>query len=459
LRVQSVIPVASAAAPGASVPAPSARPDAQVDAQDEAQPAVALVAESAWVLARAGAGGLRECFAAIDDPRDRRGVRHSLPTILGLCTAAAASGQVLLADITAWIAGAGQDVLAAFGCRRDAEGRHTPPHPDTVERLLAVLEAQQLADGVGAWLAARAGVGPVAAPTAGPDWLPAIAVDGKAVRGAVGRGGDTDGQVPYLLAAANHGESVVLAERLIGGKTNEVPEFAPLLRGLAQRVGGVGGCVFTMDAAHTVRAHAKLITAELFAHYVMIVKQNTPTLYAKIDALDWATVPITHETLDVGHGRRDKRTIRVLDAPADLGFPAAAQVFLLERYTTRTVRKRPQGSRRYKKVQVRSAVAVLGVTSLSAREAAPEHLAGYARGQWTIENKIHWVRDVTFREDASQVRTPPRVRAMATLRNLVIGLIRQAGHTRIAGTLRKIRNDPPLLLAILDLPQHPETST
>ena len=408
----------------------------------------------------AGAGGLRECFAAIDDPRDRRGVRHSLPTILGLCTAAAASGQVLLADITAWIAGAGQDVLAAFGCRRDAEGRHTPPHPDTVERLLAVLEAQQLADGVGAWLAARAGVGPVAAPTAGPDWLPAIAVDGKAVRGAVGRGGDADGQVPYLLAAATHGESVVLAERLIGAKTNEVPEFAPLLRGLADRlsgVGGVSGCVFTMDAAHTVRAHAKLITSELFAHYVMIVKQNTPTLYAKIDALDWANAPIAHQSTETGHGRRDKRTIRVLDAPADLGFPGAAQVFLLERYTTRTVRKRPKGSRRYKKVQVRTAVAVLGVTSLSAREAGPEHLAGYVRGQWTIENKIHWVRDVTFREDASQVRTPPRVRAMATLRNLVIGLIRHAGYTRIAATVRKIRNDPALLLAVLGLRNQSET--
>ena len=259
------------------------------------------------------------------------------------------------------------------------------------------------------------------------------------------------------MAAATHGESVVLAERLIGAKTNEVPEFAPLLRGLAQRVGGVGGCVFTMDAAHTVRAHAQLITAELFAHYVMIVKQNTPTLYDKIDALDWANAPIAHQSLDTGHGRRDKRTIRVLDAPEDLGFPAAAQVFLIERYTTRTVRKRPKGSRRYKKVQVRSAVAVLGVTSLSAREATPEHLAGYVRGQWTIENKIHWVRDVTFREDASQVRIPPRVRVMATLRNLVIGLIRQAGYTRIAATLRKIRNDPPLLLTILGLRQQPET--
>ena len=385
------------------------------------------------------------------------GVRHALPTILGLCTAAVASGQVLLADITAWITGAGQDVLAAFGCRRDAEGRYTPPHPDTIERLFALLEAQQLADGVGAWLAARAGVGPVGAPTTGPGRLPAIAVDGKAVRGAVGRGGDADGQVPYLLAAATHGESVVLAERLIGAKTNEVPEFAPLLRGLAQRVGGVGGCVFTMDAAHTVRAHAQLITAELFAHYVMIVKQNTPTLYDKIDALDWAHAPIAHQSLDTGHGRRDKRTIRVLDAPEDLGFPAAAQVFLIERYTTRTVRKRPKGSRRYKKVQVRSAVAVLGVTSLSAREATPEQLAGYVRGQWTIENKIHWVRDVTFREDASQVRIPPRVRVMATLRNLVIGLIRQAGYTRIAATLRKIRNDPPLLLTILGLRQQPET--
>ena len=77
-------------------------------------------------------------------------------------------------------------------------------------------------------------------------------------------------------------------------------------------------------------------------------------------------------------------------------------MFLVERYTTRTVRKRLKGSRRYKKVQIRSAVAVLGVTSLSAREAAGEHLAGYVRQHWSIENKIHWLQDVTLREDASK---------------------------------------------------------
>lgn len=435
----------------------AARSVAPVVAAGTAPAAVGVLAERAGVLntvlARAGAGGLSGCFAAIEDPRDRRGIRHPLPVILGLCTAAVVSGQLLLADIAAWISAASQEVLAAFGCRQDAGGRFTPPHPDTVERVLGLLQAQQVADGVGAWLAGRAGIGPVGAPIIGPGWLPAIAVDGKAVRGAIG----ADGQVPYLLAAATHEESVVLAERLVGAKTNEVPEFPPLLRGLAQQVGGVGGCVFTMDAAHTVRSHAQLITGELGAHYVMIVKQNTSKLYDKIDALDWANVAIAHETLDIGHGRRDKRTIRVLDAPADLGFPGAAQVFLVERYTTRTVRQRPKGSRRYKKVQIRSAVAVLGVTSLSAREAAPEHVAGYVRRHWSIENKIHWVRDVTLREDASQVRKGLKFRIMATLRNLTIGLLRQAGYTRIAATIRKIRNDPLLLLTILGLQRHPET--
>ncbi|HET9897537.1 MAG TPA: transposase [Streptosporangiaceae bacterium] len=94
---------------------------------------------------------------------------------------------------------------------------------------------------------------------------------------------------------------------------------------------------------------------------------------------------------------------------------------------------------------------VLIITSLDAREASPEHLAGYVRGHWTIENKVHRVRDVTYREDSSRVRTGTRPRIMATLRNIAIGLIRQAGHTKIAATIRRIRHNPALLLAILGL--------
>jgi predicted transposase YbfD/YdcC len=408
---------------------------------------VAVLAGRAAMVAGPGGGALLEVFAGVADPRSKRGVRHALPTILGLCTAAVLSGCVSLVEITDWVTHADQDLLAALGVRADRSGRYIPPHPDTIERVFRALGAQGLADQLGAYLGRQAGIGPVGAPLAGPVLLPALAIDGKAVKGAIG----PDGQIPYLLAAATHSDSAVIAERRIGAKTNEVPEFPPLLRGLP-----LGGWVLTMDAAHTVRSHADFIAEELLAHYVMIVKENQKGLFQRLDSLDWASVPISHRTVDTGHGRRELRTIQVMDAPAGLGFPHAAQVFLLERYTTRKVRKRTKGSRRYKTVEVKTAIAVLGVTSLHSREAAPEHLVAYVRGHWSIENKIHWVRDVTFREDASQVKTGSRPRIMATLRNLVIGLIRQAGHTKIAATIRKIKNSPPLLLTILGLHPNPQ---
>ena len=276
--------------------------------------------------------------------------------------------------------------------------------------------------------------------------LPAIAVDGKAVRGAAG----DDGLIPYLLAAVTHGAGTVLAERLIGPKTNEVPEFAPLLRELNEHY-PLAGHVITADAGHTVRAHGRLITGGLLAHFVFTVKQNTPALWAELDALDWAAVPVQHATEEKGHGRRERRTIQVMNAPEHIRrrFPGVRQAALIERYVTRTVRVRK--GKRWVRKQVKSAVAVFIITSLDAREAAPVHLAGYVRGQWTIENKVHWVRDVTFREDSSRVRTGPRPRIMATLRNLAIGLIRQAGYTKIAATIRKIKHDTALLLAILGL--------
>lgn len=109
-----------------------------------------------------------------------------------------------------------------------------------------------------------------------------------------------------------------------------------------------------------------------------------------------------------------------------------------------------EGKRRVRR-QRRSAVAAFIITSLSSREAGPEHIAAYVRGHWTIENKAHRVRDVTFREDSSQIRTGPRPRIMATLRNLAIGLIRQAGYRKIAATMRRIKHDTGLLLVILGI--------
>jgi len=180
-----------------------------------------------------------------------------------------------------------------------------------------------------------------------------------------------------------------------------VPEFAPLLRELNERA-PLAGHVITIDAGHTVRAHATFICGELAAHYVMTVKGNTPGLFDALDSLGWAAVPVSHQVTEAGHGRKEKRTIQVTDAPDHIRamLPHARQVFLIERYVTRKVRERKKNSRRYKTAEVKTAVAVFGITSLSAREAAPEHLAAYVRGHWAIENKIHWVT-------SPAVRTPP----------------------------------------------------
>jgi predicted transposase YbfD/YdcC len=414
-----------------------------------AEEAFGELACRAAALAAASGGDLLECFALVPDPRDARGIRHCVPAVLALCTAAVLSGNTSFEDVTAWVWHAPQVVLAACGARRDARGARVAPHPDTVVRLLSALGAQALARHAGAYLARRAAAGPVTFPVKRPGPLPAIAVDGKAVRGAAGQ----DGAIPFLLAAAAHGTGIVLAERLIGAKTNEIPEFAPLLTELDGYY-PLAGHVITADAHHTVNKHARLICEQLFAHYVFTVKHNSPALWAELDALNWKKAR-RHVAAERRHGRWEKRTIQVLPVPAHVRrrFPHARQAALIERYVTRLTRVK-KGKRLARKT-VRSAVAVFVITSLDAREAAPAHLAGYVRGQWTIENKVHWVRDVTLGEDASRIRTGPRPRIMATLRNLAIGLIRQAGYNGIAPTIRKIKYDTALLLAILGLNNPP----
>jgi predicted transposase YbfD/YdcC len=423
-----------------------------------AEEAVAVLVAHAAILRCSSEDSPLTAFAAIPDPRDKRGIRHSLPSILGLCTAAVLSGCLTLTEITDWICSGSQLVLSRLGCRRDSDtARCVPPSPDTVERVLAKLGAQHLADRLGVALARRAGLGaPAAVPISGPVLLPAIAVDGKAIRGAAGPGG----QIPYLLAAATHDNAVVIAERAIGPKTNELPEFAPLLRRLNQQI-PLAGHVITVDAGLTARAIADFIVTELFAHYVMTIKFNQPKLYDALCRFDFEALPVAAQSRDRGHGRVEHRTIKVADAPEHIKelYPHVRQIFLIDRRTTRKVRKRKKGSRKYTTVTVTTHVAAVGITSMTAREAGPEHLAAYVRGHWGIENKIHWVRDTTFREDQSLIKTKSRPRIMATLRNVAIGLIRQAGYTRIRETIRKIKNSPHLLLAVLGLHNHPESAT
>lgn len=413
----------------------------------EAERARAVLLERAAELRAACGGSVPDCFAAVPDPRGRRGRRHSLPSVLALAVMAVLRGRTTLAGITAWIAHAGQDLLAAAGARTGADGRRQAPCGRTVTRLLGLVGAQSLADAVACYLAAAQAPEPAAYPLAGPVLQPHLACDGKEVRGAV----RPDGTSLFLLSAASGG--VVLADREIPAKTNEIPEIGPMLLELSQRF-PLAGWVLTADALHTQRALAALTCEDLGAHYVLTVKGNQPGLHAALAGLCWAGAR-RHRAEDKGHGRRETRSHLVMDAPEEIKalFPHAAQVARVIR--TRTVTFWKSNGKKRERVTQTSTETVYLITSLTGREAGPEHIAAYIRGHWSVENEVHYVRDVTLREDASKVRAGSRPRALATLRNLSAGLIRQSGHGDIAATIRDAEYDNDLLYALLRITPEP----
>ena len=196
--------------------------------------------------------------------------------------------------------------------------------------------------------------------------------------------------------------------------------------------------MLTADALHTQRAHARHLVEQLAADYALTVKENQPTLFARLDALPRTDIP-AHTTNNTRHGRVERRTIQIHPAPDDIGFPDVAQVFLIERYVTDTTSGK------------HSAVAVLGITSLPGHRADAPHIADHVRNHWGIENKLHYVRDVTYGEDASQVRTGNAPRVMASFRNLAVSILRLAGNTNIAAALRATSRDFTRPLTLLGI--------
>jgi predicted transposase YbfD/YdcC len=125
--------------------------------------------------------------------------------------------------------------------------------------------------------------------------------------------------------------------------------------------------------------------------------------------------------------------------PERVDFPHAAQVVVVEREVADLADRLTSSETSYY------------VTSLDADRAGPVRIAGLIRGQWGIENGLHWVRDVTWDEDRSQVRTASAPRALASLRNLAIGALRHAGATNVAKSLRWVARNPERALRLLGL--------
>lgn len=244
-------------------------------------------------------------------------------------------------------------------------------------------------------------------PSAGE--LEGVAVDGKTLRGSRQQGAKDS----HLLSAFSHRLGLTLGQLAVADKTNEIGPTPDLLAGLI-----IEGRIFTMDALLTQREIAQNIV-DRKGDYVMIVKDNQPTLRADIELpfADPEAAPFFVEdrsvTTDKGHGRLEVRTLQTSSALNDyLDWPGLQQVFHLDRKTITL-----------KTGEVHTETAY-GLTSLTAQRAGAAQLQGLVRGHWGIENRSYWVRDVTFGEDKSQVRHGYLPQVMAALRNCVISLLR-----------------------------------
>jgi predicted transposase YbfD/YdcC len=354
--------------------------------------------------------GLVSLLGQVPDPRDPRGVRHALPVLLAVGLAAVLGGARSFVAIGEWVAEASTQMLAELGASRPAR-----PSESAIRRAFTRVDPDVLDMVIGAFCWTRTQV---------VDGRRVIALDGKTVRGA-----RTPTQTaPHLIAAFDHTAGTVLSQVATAAKSNEIPAVRALLR-----LFDLNRVVVTVDAMHTQSDTAEPIVSQ-GGDYVFTVKSNQPSLFAACKNLPWAQVH-SHSTLSSGHGRRARRTIKVVAAPAWITFAHTAQVAQIRRTVTRAGR--------------RSVEVVYIITSAQHRVAPPATLASWVRRHWGIENSLHWVRDVTFNEDRSQVRTASAPRVMATLRSTAISLLRLAGWTAIATALRHHARDPNRAITLL----------
>jgi predicted transposase YbfD/YdcC len=372
-------------------------------------------------------GSLFEAFCALHDQRDARGLRYALVTVLVFVVLAKLAGENHLRGIAQWV-----NLRAALLATFLALAKPQAPHATTYSRILGqavtVEEFEQVTRGFFA-----------KQPKGGTSVV--ISLDGKTMRGTIPAG---QSRGLHLLAAFLPDEGWVLIQVEVGTKENEIPAAARVLNVLDLR-----GKIITGDALLAQRELSLQIVAA-GGEYIWIIKDNQPETRQDIERLfapETCTPGFsaaahddfhTDATIEKGHGRIERRTITVSSAlKGYLNWPAVEQVFQLEREFTRV-----------KDSKVMHEV-VYGLTSLTAPEASPKRLLELIRKHWEIENRLHYRRDDTLREDRCTLRTGHAAQAMAAINNLVLGLLGRQGVTNVPDARRHFARYPEEALTLI----------
>jgi predicted transposase YbfD/YdcC len=230
----------------------------------------------------------------------------------------------------------------------------------------------------------------------------------------------------HLVSLVQHDDARVLGQVEVAQKRDARSAVPSLLKGR-----NLTGKVITLDALHTLRATAKQIRTQN-GHYLMIVKKNQAALYEYLDMLFrlpaqpadrevWETLGPTTEK---GHGRLETRRLTCGNAHIeDIDWPDVQQVV------------RRECERLVLKTGTRSTEVTYGLVSMTPQEAGAVVIERVWRGHWTIENQQHYVRDVTFGEDAGHAAQGTTAHALAALRNGLLMLFRSAHWRSIPDAL------------------------
>jgi predicted transposase YbfD/YdcC len=361
-------------------------------------------------------------FSVLEDPR-RYNRRHKLLDIVVIAICAAICGAEGWEDIELF-GETKEEWLKGF-----LELPHGPPSDDTYRRVFAALDAEEFQSCFMDWIEA------VEELTEGQ----VIAVDGKTVRRSHDRKrGKKALQMVSAWASAN---GVVLGQRKVDGESNEITAVPELLDALE-----IAGCIVTLDAIHCQTETVEAIVGK-GADYVLPVKENQPRLLEALQGLfddpaemRWVECDY-HRTENRGHGRVETRECWSTSDPEYLDYIATLAEWRGLQSIAMVQAERQLGdqttvTRRY---------------FISSLMSDAKLLLQAVRGHWGIENKVHWVLDIAFREDDCRIRKGHGAENFAVLRHIALNLLRREISTKrsIKGKRMKAALDEKYLLKVL----------
>ena len=379
---------------------------------------------------------LYEELGHVTDGRKKRGRRYQAAVILTLIVLAKMTGETSLLGIADWARLRLDELQSALSLVRAAL-----PCANTYRYLCDHIDLDELNERLAAFFKdaeerARRSRGidsPAPLRTRGEHHL---ALDGKSLRGTAGRKA-CDHEAVQLLGLYHVTHQYMVRQVTIPGPGREKETALKLMQEV-----DLTGCVVSADALHTQPAWCQQILDQ-GGDYLLIAKRNQPTLQEDIALLfSHPPVPWLPEdeacSVNKRHGRLEIRRLRTSQELGDYlapKWPRVSQVFRIERRITR---------RGKTTVEV-----TYGLTSLPASVFSARCLLRLIRRHWYIENRVHWRRDVTLKEDASRVREGQTPHVMAALNNVVLALMDFLNVSNVAAQMRVFEAHPQEALSLL----------